>query len=179
MDDFDVQKQIEERKVQATERGIFGKAVHAACHLGEGYHDRRERGRSSCETRMIYNDSDTVTGLTIDFGRTVDDQYETYETVEILEGEETVFLQKGGTVEGYIPGDWEVELDKLQRPADRAKEDAAKVVEKEKQATGSERASALRKAWGLSDKDGRVRGADDPKPKLGGVMEQPLRRRRQ
>lgn len=179
MDDIDIQKQIEELTAQAAERKIYEKAVHAAYHLGKGRRDLL-RHSGDRETRVIHDDPDAGAGLMIDFSRTVhhDGSRSTYETLEILEGEETVFLQKGGTVEGYIPGDWEAELDRLQRPADRAKEDTVRVAEQEKQAADSERAVALRKAWGLSATDGRTRGADEPKPRTGGVVERPPRRRR-
>lgn len=178
MDDIDIQKQIEERTAQATERRIFEKAAHVAYHLGEGRRDIRRHTRGGRETRLTYRDLAAVAGLTIDFSRTAAyDNSTQYETLEILEGEETVFLQKGGIIEGYIPGDWEAELDRLQRPADRAKETMAKVAEQKQQASGSERATALRKAWGLSAEDGRTRGTDDPKPRIGGVVERAPRRR--
>lgn len=177
----DMQGQIEERKTQAAERQIFEKAIHAAYYLGDGHRHRPEHRTGDLETHMVYHDADAGAGLTIDFSSTAEDAPggSTYNTLlEILEGEETVFLQKGETVEGYVSGDWETELDKLQRPSDRAMEDMARATEQKKQATKSERATALRKAWGLSDKDGRTRGTTDPKPRAGGVMEQPPRRRR-
>lgn len=178
MDDINIQKQIEERTAQAVERRIFEKAAHAAYHLGEGHRDVQRHTRGGRETRLTYRDPDAMAGLTINFSRTAYDDSTQYKTLEILEGEETVFLQKGRTIEGYIPGDWEAELDRLQRPADRAKETMDRVAEQKQQASDSERASALRKAWGLSAEDGRTRGPAEPKPKTGGVVEQPQRRRR-
>lgn len=175
----DMQRQIEERKTQAMEQGILEKAICVAYYLGDGYRDRQVH--HSQDTRVTYSSSAVAVGLTIVFTRSVhndSDRPSTYETLEVLEGEETVFLCKGGTIEGYIPGDWEAELDNLQQPADRAKEEMVRVAEQKQQTTESERATALRKAWGLSDKDGRFRGTDDPKPRLVGVVERPPRRRR-
>lgn len=179
MDDNDMQKQIDDRKVQAAEREIFRKAVHAAYHLGKGIIDIRRTTNGDRETKRVYNDPDAGFGLTIDFDRTAHHGGgpPAYETLEILEGEETVFLQRGGTIEGYVPGDWEVELDKLQYSADRAKETMTAAAERDRHASG-ERGSALRKAWGLSAEDSRSRGSDEPKPRIGGVVEQPPRRRR-
>ncbi len=177
MDDIDMQKQIEERTAQAVERRIFKKAVYAVYHLGEGHRDIRRHTQGGRETRLMYRSPDSVAGLTIDFSRTVYDNSTQYEMLEILEGEEAVFLQRGRIIEGYIPGDWEAELDRLQRPADRAKEDMAKAAEQERHSSESERATALRKAWGLSAVDGRVRASGDPKPRIGGVVERSPRRR--
>lgn len=179
MGDIDIQQQIEDRKVQAAERRIFEKAVHVAYHLGDGHIDIRRNINKGRETQRIYNNPDAGAGLMIDFSRSVHDNGDfIYEILEILEGEETVFLQKAGAIDGYIPGDWETELERLQRPADRAKETMAKLAEQKQQASESKRGDALRKAWGLSAADDRVRGTDDPKPRAGGVMEQPPRRRK-
>ena len=178
MADIDIQKQIDDRKSQVVDRQIFEKAVHAAYHLGVGGIDMRRHSDGSRETQRTYNDPDAGAGLFIEFNRVAYPDHTAYESLEILEGEETVFLQKGGTIEGYIPGDWEAELEKLQQPADRARETMTKVVEQKQQASESERATALRKAWGLSAGDDRVRGTDDPKPRRVGVVERPPRRRR-
>ncbi len=180
MGDIDIQKQIDDRKVQAVERRIFEKGVHAAYHLGEGHRDVQRHTQGGRETHLIYQDQDAGAGLTLVFSRVTysDPRHSTYETLEILEGEGTVFLQKDVAIEGYIPGDWEAELEKLQRPAERAKETMAQATEQEQQAAESERGAKLRKAWGLASEDGRTRGTDPPKPRLGGVVERPQRRRR-
>ncbi len=175
---LDIQKQIEERKAQATRLRIFEKAVHAACYLGGGHRDRDIRCGER-ETHVVYSDPDA--SLTIDFKRTVHSDTSTYKTLEIRDGERTVFLHQGGTLVGYIPGDWETELDRLQPLADRAKETVDQVAEQKRQGSKSERAASLRKAWGLSGEDGRTRGSGDPKLKIGGWWMggvPPTRRRR-
>jgi len=179
----DIQQQIEERRLQALNRQIFKKAARAAYYLGDGYIDTQRRTGGGMETRRTYSDPDAGAGLTIHFSRTADVlDCRIMPTIggslEILEGDELVFRQHGETIEGYIPGDWETELEKLQLLADRAKETTAKIAEQEQQAEKSERGDALRKAWGLSAKDSRTRGIDAPKPRTGGVVEQPQRRRR-
>lgn len=176
--DIDVQQQIEDRRKQAIDHRIAEKAIHAAYYLGCGYINIQRSTGGDRETLRTYNDPDAGAGLTIVCQMVRIDDGAEVESLEILEGEEAVFLQKSGIIEGYIPGDWEAELEKLQRPADRARETMAKVGERKQQAEESERGDALRKAWGLSAGDDRVRGTDPPKPRVAGVMEQPPRKRK-
>lgn len=146
---------IKKRIAQAVSRKIYEKAKHIVYYLGKGH-----RFPDNPYTKLIYHN--TVSKLTINCTHRGN-----YEELEILEGEVVVFLQRnssrfiyrGGecsirddwSIDGYIPGDWEAELNRLKRSADKAKKVEGKTYEMKRRASEKKKIMAQRKAWGISE----------------------------
>jgi len=164
-------RQIEERKTQARDRGIFNTAKRIARSLGAGNPGRRDS--QGLHVNMVY----TSEGLIVTYTAHSDDSHRDrtpYETVDIQYAGETVFRQRGSAMEGYVPGEWEAEMTSLLPAVARAEESESQAKEVAARAADSEKSERLRRAWGLSGADNRSREGDEPrKPGSGGVLDRP------
>jgi len=163
-------RQIEERKAQALDRGIFDMAKRIARSLGAGNPGRRDS--QGFHTNMAY----TGEGLVVTYTARSDSHGDRlpYETVDIQHAGETVFRQRGSKTEGYVPGEWETKMTSLLPAVARAEESQAQAREEAARAADSEKSDRLRRAWGLSGNDNRSRGGKEPRrPGPGGVLDRP------
>jgi len=168
----ELQRQIEERKAQARDRGIFDMARRIARSLGTGNPGRRDS--QGLHVNMVYASGGLVVTYTAHSDETRAKGRSPYETVDIQHVGETVFRQRGSEMEGYVPGAWEAEMTSLLPAVARAEESEAQAREAAARAADSEKSDRLRQAWGLSGADNRSRDEVEPrKPGSGGVLDRP------
>lgn len=149
-----LQDKIAARKLQAMERGIFGKGEKAAVYLGSGGLNEPDSSRG-LRTNRIYATSfwllSESKALRIVYRSSTGDKSGTYSTLDIIVDGDTVFSQHGTDIKGYRPGAWEAELNRIQQAAAEAKvivDDKAKADALAKQESAE---AARRHAWGLDN----------------------------
>jgi len=140
------------------ERDIKGKAIHAAINLGKGDLNLRGSGEASSDrvmTNRVYATTFGLLGerrkLIIAYRNTVYNDAGEYSTLKITVDEDTVFDQRGDDLDGYRPGTWEAELDRIQEEAADAEALTATRAKDREIAAEKESAAAVRRAWGLDD----------------------------
>jgi len=155
-------EQIEERKQQAQDRGIFGKAQWVADQLGTVRYSHDDDTETTVHT---FNDAATSLVITQTFSemqtRTRDseapDSYTDWSVSISYKGKE-VFSAEGSfadNINSYIPGEWEQKLNaldaELRFKAEQAQAAAAKKAAAEEAIAKQAEEKAERAKWGLDE----------------------------